>query len=100
MFNLLKIKYIKITFFDLKDAVSAMKIAYCKKCAKQKVCACRVGREGFWKILAGLPRNPQRAPNTTEARQGFHICSTVAFPRAPQPREGLHNGHPDVFANR
>ena len=100
MFNLLKIKYIKTTFFDLKDVVFVNKIADCRKIAKPRASTRRVGRCEFWKILAGLPRNPQRAPNTTEARQGFHICSTVAFPRAPQPREGLHNGHPDVFANR
>ena len=42
----------------MKVAVSAMKIANCKKCEKQKLCACRVGREGLWKILAGLTREP------------------------------------------
>ena len=77
-----------MAYSDMKVAVSAMKIANCKKCAKQKVCACRVGREGFWKILANLPRNLQRAPNTTEACQGFHICSTVAFPRVHNPVRG------------
>ena len=41
----------------MKVAVSAMKIANCKKNAKQKVCACRVGRVEFWKILAELTRD-------------------------------------------
>ena len=47
-----------MTYFDTEVAVSAMKIANCIKCAKQKVCACRVGQVGFWKILAGLIREP------------------------------------------
>jgi hypothetical protein len=44
----------------MEVAASAMKIANCKKNAKQKVCACRVGREGLWKILAALCRDLQR----------------------------------------
>lgn len=42
-----------MTYFDTKVAACAMKITNCKKCEKQKLCACRVGREGLWKILAG-----------------------------------------------
>ena len=52
MFNLLKIKYIKITFFDLKDVVFVNKIADCRKIAKPRVSTRRVGRCEFWKILA------------------------------------------------
>jgi len=59
-----------------------------------------VGAAGFLEDFGGSARKIQRSPNIPEARQGFHICSTVAFPRAPKPREGLHNGHPNVFAYR
>lgn len=52
MFNLLKIKYIKITFFDLKDVVFVNKIADCRKIAKPRASTRRVGRCEFWKILA------------------------------------------------
>ena len=52
MFNLLKIKYIKITFFDLKDVVFVNKIADCRKIAKPQASTRRVGRCEFWKILA------------------------------------------------
>ena len=89
-----------MTYFDIKDVVFVNKIANCRKSAKEKVCACRGRRLDFWKISAGLPRKIQRSPDIPEARQGFHICSKASFPRAPRPREGLHNGHADVFANR
>lgn len=89
-----------MTYFDIKDVVFVNKIANCRKSAKEKVCACRGRRLDFWKISAGLPRKIQRSPNITEARQSFHICSKAAFLRATRPREGLHNGHADVFANR
>ena len=52
MFNLLKIKYIKIIFFDLKDVVFVNKIADCRKIAKPRASTRRVGRCEFWKILA------------------------------------------------
>ena len=52
MFNLLKIKYIKITFFDLKDVVFVNKIADCRKFAKPRASTRRVGRCEFWMILA------------------------------------------------
>ena len=42
-----------MTYFDTEVAACAMKIANRKKCEKQKLCACRVGREGLWKILVG-----------------------------------------------
>ena len=43
MFNLLKIKYIKTTFFDLKDVVFVNKIADCRKSARARASTCRVG---------------------------------------------------------
>jgi hypothetical protein len=51
--NSLKVKYIKMTFFDIKVAVFVIKIANCKIYAKPKEVKCRVGWMGFWKNLAG-----------------------------------------------
>ena len=40
-----------MTYIDMKAAAFAIKIANCKKCAKARISACRVGQLDFWKIL-------------------------------------------------
>ena len=70
MFNLLKIKYIKITFFDLKDVVFVNKIADCRKIAKPRASTRRVGRWNFWEILAMV---------RSLARRRFRLANVLLF---------------------
>jgi len=50
-FNSLRIKMIKVTFFDWKVAVFGKEIAQCKKCTKQHFAISHIDRLKFWKIL-------------------------------------------------
>ena len=73
-----------MTYFDIKVAVFAIKIANCKNSTRYRRSACRVGRLYFWKILAGegafteatessrLANSPNRRSETVRgtARQG------------------------------
>jgi hypothetical protein len=54
IFNPLKIKHIKTTFFDSKYVALANKIANCRKDARARASARRVNRVDFRKILAGM----------------------------------------------
>ena len=51
--NSLEIKYIKITFFDIKVVNFILKVANCKKYARRKARSFQVKRVNFWKNLAG-----------------------------------------------
>ena len=88
MFNLLKIKYIKTTFFDLKDVVFVNKIADCRKSARDRASTWRVGRWIFWKILAIV---------RSLARRRFRLarkCPVIPF----SPRQDYFNASPIAFS--
>ena len=73
MFNLLKIRNIKTTFFNLKDVVFVNKIADCRKSARARASTRRVGQWIFWKILAIV---------RSLVRQRFRLarkCTVVPF---------------------
>ena len=62
-----------MTYFDIKVAVFAIKIANCKNSTRYRRSACRVGRLYFWKILAGEGA-------FTEATESSRLAN---FPESP-----------------
>ena len=80
--NSLKVKYIKMTFFDIKVAEFVIKVANCKKYAKPKEVMCRMGWLEFWKNLAArsagasqtlLPTTPPYGHPPREGNEGVAV---------------------------